>query len=388
MPPPYADRVHADKQLTASSGAMSAASGSIGDHPPGDLAEGEHVPCRLVSRRTWTLLTSVILVAAFGLLGAFVPVPFVALGPGPTYNTLGEEAGTPVIRIDGQRTFPTAGNLNMTTVSVTDHLSMLGALGLWVSGRYALAPREVYYPPEKSEQQIEQENTQAFNDSQTSAETAALHHLGYPTKVLAGQVVTGSPADAVLEPGDQLIAVNGKPITDPPALQAAVAGSKPGDRIQLTYRHGTEPERTVPLELGSNADGRPQGFLGVGAVGRPDVPFEIEISLADVGGPSAGLMFSLAIVDKLTPGELNGGRFIAGTGEIDETGRVGPIGGIPFKMTMAKEAGATTFLVPAGNCAEAKSQAPDGLQLARAGTLDEATHALDVIREGGVPPSC
>ncbi|MEU6132415.1 PDZ domain-containing protein [Saccharopolyspora sp. NPDC047091] len=341
-----------------------------------------------MSRRTWTLLTSVILVAAFGLLGAFAPVPFVALGPGPTYNTLGEEAGTPVIRIDGQRTYPTAGHLNMTTVSVTDHLSMLGALGLWVSGRYALAPREVYYPPEKTEQQIEQENTQAFNDSQTDAETAALHHLGYPTKVLAGTVVNGSPADAVLEPGDQLIAVDGKPITDPPSLQAAIAASKPGEQVGLTFRHGDEPQRTVPVTLGASSDGRPQGFLGVGAVGRPDVPFDIKISLADVGGPSAGLMFSLAIVDKLTPGELNGGKFIAGTGEIDAVGNVGPIGGIPFKMTMAREAGATTFLVPAGNCSEAKSQAPDGLQLVRVGTLDEATKALDTMRDGGMPPSC
>ncbi|MFR9732199.1 PDZ domain-containing protein [Saccharopolyspora sp. MS10] len=333
-------------------------------------------------------MTSVILVAAFGLLGAFVPVPFVALGPGPTYNTLGEEAGTPVIRIDGQQTFPTAGNLNMTTVSVTDHLSMLGALGLWVSGRYALAPREVYYPPEKTEQQIEQENTRAFNDSQTSAETAALHHLGYPTKVLAGEVVNGSPADAVLEPGDQLIAVNGKPITDPGALQALVGGHRPGERIELTLRRGDAPERTVPVVLGTGADGRPQGFLGVAAVGRPDVPFDIKISLADVGGPSAGLMFSLAIIDKLTPGELNGGQFVAGTGEIDAVGKVGPIGGIPFKMTKAKEAGATTFLVPEGNCSEAKSQAPEGLRLVRVGTLDDATTALDVLRTGGQPRSC
>src|SRR5699024_10824188 len=102
----------------------------------------------------------------------------------------------------------------------------------------------------------------------------------------------------------------------------------------------------------------------------------------------AGLMFSLAIIDKLTPGELNGGQFIAGTGEIDAMGRVGPIGGIPFKMAKASEEGATTFLVPAENCAEAKSQAPDGMRLAKVGTLDDATEALGQIRAGEAPEPC
>ena len=135
-----------------------------------------------MNRRTWTLLTSLLIVVAFGLLGAFARVPFVALGPGPTYDTLGMDGATPVVSVDGQQTFPTGGHLNMTTVSVTVQLSLFGALGLWASGRYALAPREVYFPPNKSEQQIDQENTEAFNDSQTSAETAALHYLGYPMK--------------------------------------------------------------------------------------------------------------------------------------------------------------------------------------------------------------
>jgi len=333
-------------------------------------------------------VTSVALVVAFGLLGGFVRVPYVALGPGPTYNTLGDDGGAPVIDIAGQRTYPTAGNLNMTTVSVSDHLSMLGALGMWVSGRYALAPREVYYPPTKSEQQIEQENTAAFNDSQTSAEAAAVHHLGYPTKVLVDSVSKDGPADRVLDPGDQLLAINDRPVADSLQVQGAVAGSRPGDEARLTFRRGAEPPRTETVRLATAPDGRPQGYLGLSASGRPDVPFQIKISLADVGGPSAGLMFSLAIVDKLTPGELNGGRFVAGTGEINDAGQVGPIGGIPFKMTMAREAGATVFLVPAGNCAEAKSQAPDGLQLVRVGTLDEAAKALETMNAGGPPPSC
>lgn len=341
-----------------------------------------------MNRRTWTLLTSVVLVVAFGLLGAFVPVPFVALGPGPTYNTLGVDGDRPVIQVDGQRTFPTEGHLNMTTVSVTDQLSLFGALGLWASGRYALAPRELYYPPGKTEVEIEKENTKAFQTSQTTAEAAALNYLGYPTKVIASEVVAGSPADGVLAPGDELISANGEPVSDAAALHAALAGSKPGERVGIRYRHGDEPERSAEVELAEHPKRPGQGYLGVAASERPVADFDVEIRLAEVGGPSAGLMFALAIVDKLTPGAITGGEFVAGTGEITPNGEVGPIGGIQFKMLRAREEGATTFLVPAGNCVEAKAQAPEGLELAKVGTLDEATDALDAIRSGQDPTAC
>ncbi len=320
------------------------------------------------------------LVVAFGLLGAFVRVPYVALGPGPTYDTLGAEGDTPVIRIDGQQTFPTAGHLNMTTVSVTDQISLFGALGLWISGRYALAPRELYFPPDKSEQQIEQENTKAFNDSQTTAETAALRYLGYPTKVLAGEIVKGSPSDGIIEPGDRLLSANGQPVAHPDALRAALGGTKPGDRVDIVFRHGDQPERHATVQLGRHPDG-PQGFLGVSPIEQPDVPFNVDISLADVGGPSAGLMFSLAIVDKLSPGALTGGRHIAGTGTITMNGAVGPIGGIGQKIAGADNAGATVFLVPAANCPEARQAKSNDLTLVRVDTLDTAVEAVEELAE-------
>jgi PDZ domain-containing protein len=128
--------------------------------------------------------------------------------------------------------------------------------------------------------------------------------------------------------------------------------------------------------------------LGIALTERPEVPFTITITLADVGGPSAGLMFALAIVDKLTPGALTGNTFVAGTGEIATDGQVGPIGGIPLKMLRAREAGATVFMVPAENCSEAAQRAPDGLRLVRVGTLTDAVHALDEIRAGQQPPHC
>lgn len=328
------------------------------------------------------------LVAVVGLLGGYAQVPYVALGPGPSYNTLGNDGPEPVIKVDGHPTFPTAGNLNMTTVSVTDQISMFGALGMWASGRYALAPRELYFPPGKTEQQVEQENTEQFNDSQTAAETAALGYLHYPTKVVVGQLVKGTPADGVLAPGDRLLTVDGKPVTDPGSVTALLSAHKPGDQVAIGLQHGSEPPRSATVALAANPHEPGRPFLGVGPAARPDVPFHIAISLADVGGPSAGLMFSLAIIDKLTPGELNGGRFVAGTGEIDEHGQIGRIGGIPFKMIKAREAGATDFLVPEGNCSEASAQAPDGLRLIKVNTLDDAVRAMDAVRTGQQPPSC
>jgi len=121
-----------------------------------------------------------------------------------------------------------------------------------------------------------------------------------------------------------------------------------------------------------------------------DYPFSVEISLKDVGGPSAGLMFALGIVDKLTPGSLTGGKFIAGTGTIDDSGHVGAIGGIAQKMVGARRKGATVFLSPAGNCAQARDTVPDGLRLVRVKTLSDAVEALEDLKAGRVDevPTC
>ena len=149
----------------------------------------------------------------------------------------------------------------------------------------------------------------------------------------------------------------------------------------------------VPIELGLGQHPDPaqppgRGYLGITVADRPDVDFEITISLADVGGPSAGLMFALSIVDKLTPGPLAGDTFVAGTGAIKSDGEVEPIGGIRFKMLRAREAGASVFLVPAGNCEEAAGRVPEGLQLVRVAALSDAVHALDALQAGQQPPGC
>jgi PDZ domain-containing protein len=339
------------------------------------------------------MVTSFVVVAVLALLGGFVKVPYVSLGPGPTYNTLGSVDGQVVVEVDGTKTYPTSGQLRMTTVSINDEVTLFDALGKWVSGRYALAPRDEYFGPGQTQEDLERENTKMFQDSQSAAETAALRYLDKPVKVIAQEITRGAPADRFIQPGDRLLEVNGQPIAAQEDVRKALQGTKPGQAVAITFQHENEPEKTVDVTLGKagdfdRTDTRPEGFLGLAPADRADVQFEINIHLEDVGGPSAGLIFALAIVDSLTPGEMEDGRTVAGTGAIDVKGNVQPIGGIPFKLIAAKEDGATTFLVPADNCAEAKSNAPDGMQLVKVETLAGAVEALEDLDEGRTPPRC
>lgn len=339
------------------------------------------------------MLFSLLIVVAVGALGMVVKVPYVSLGPGPTYDTLSELDGTPLVTVNGTETFDTgAGQLRMTTVNVNNDLTLFEALSLWASGRYALAPREDYIKPGQTEDDIDKQNTKAFQDSQTNAEVAALRHLGFPVKVIAQEVTTGAPADGVVAPGDRIVDLNGKKINAQEDVRAALTGTTPGSQVAITVQHESQLPVTKTITLAKatdfGADERAEGFIGLGPTERADVPFTTKIVLDKVGGPSAGLMFALAIVDRLTPGELSDGRTVAGTGEITSRGEVGPIGGIQFKLVAAKEAGASVFLVPKSNCAEAKAAAPDGLTLVRVETLDGAVSALEDIDGGREVPSC
>ncbi|MET0863105.1 MAG: PDZ domain-containing protein [Nakamurella sp.] len=328
------------------------------------------------------------------LAAALIPIPYVAVGPGVTYDTLGSVDGVEVITFSGDdipasATQDTAdgGHLNMTTISLFDGVSLFEALGMWATGRYALAPREDYFPPDKTVDEVKEQDAQAFRDSQSAAEIASLRYLGYPNVTYVGEIPNGSPSAGLLEPQDQIVDVNGTAVTDFPSLQAALAGTTPGQVVDVTVLRSGE-QVTVKVTLGANADAGSQGFLGIGAVERPTAPFTTSIALEKIGGPSAGLMFTLGIIDKLTDDDLTGGQFIAGTGTIDPEGTVGPIGGVLLKLITARDAGATIFLTPADNCAEAVTQIPDGLQLVKVSTLSDAVTALETLKAGGTPPGC
>lgn len=346
-----------------------------------------------VNRRILTLVVALVPILAFGLLLSVVTVPFVALGPGPTFDTLGEVDGKQVVDITstdgvaGDLVHPTSGHLNMTTVSQRDGLSLGQALVLWMSGRDQLIPRELVYPPDKSKDDIDKSNTADFKRSEDEAEYAALSYLKYPEAVTVESVDEKGASAGKLESGDAIDMVNNVAVPNLEAFQKILESTKPGDQIVVDYRRKNGGVGTATITLGKHPE-RDQGLLGVGVRDAPWAPFDIEFNLANIGGPSAGLIFSLAVVDKLTTGELNGGKFVAGTGTIDAEGKVGSIGGITHKMLAAHEAGATVFMVPADNCAEALTAPQDGLQLVKVDTLNTAVDALNTISAGGEPPTC
>jgi PDZ domain-containing protein len=332
--------------------------------------------------------------AAVFLVGAVVPMPFLELGPGPTFNVIGENDGTAIIEISGTPTFPTAGNLDMTTVNERggpDTGVLTGrVLAGWVDPTVRVLPREAFFPEDVSGDDVAAENVRQFSDSEADAIAAALTYLERPmrTIVVVSAVTDGTPADGSLEPGDEILTINKAPIRQVEDVRTAMSKVTPGAVVSLTVnRSGTRTAVTVTST--TNPDDPSRAYLGIAVGETYRALFQIEINLDGVGGPSAGTMFSLGIIDKLTPGELNGGKHVAGTGTITPDGTVGAIGGIEQKMAGARSAGATLFLAPAENCANVLATTiPDGLTVARISTLTDAVTAVEAYVAGKTPTPC
>jgi PDZ domain-containing protein len=340
-----------------------------------------------VSRRTTVLVTGSVLLLLFGVLGALLPVPYVAQVPGPTYNTLGDIDGTPIISVTGREANDTSGNLNLTTVGIPQRpLTLVGAVQGWFDSEVTVVPREQVYPSDRSVEETQAQNRQAFLTSEQAARGAALAELGYPEEVVVQDLADDSPSEGQLTAGDAIDAVNGVPTPDQAALTAALAAIPPGSTIPVAYtRLGVPGVGTVTTAAAAEGGG---SALGVLVLQTPYAPFDVDIQVDDVGGPSAGLMLSLGIIDMVGDTDLTEGAVVAGTGTIDGDGAVGPIGGIPLKMVAAREIGAELFLVPADNCVEALANAQPGLPMARVATLDDALAALSDLRSGKTPASC
>ena len=344
-----------------------------------------------MSSRGVTLGVSVGLALALGVGGSQMRVPYVGLGPGPIYNTLGSVEGRQLIQLPADKDHPAKGELNLTTVNVYPDLKLGEAVAKWFDRSFAVVPTEVIYPPGQTEEQAEEETGREMIESQQHAVTAALCELGTPVvaKVVVDALAEDSPATlAGMRKDDQITAVEGQTVDSVCTLRKLMAQRKPGDVVRVAYRRGKAgPDVTVAVRTKKDEAG-PDGapLLGVGLVERDlTPPFEVKIALESVGGPSAGLMFALGIYDRLTPGDLTGGLVIAGTGSIDDDGSVGAIGGIQQKLVAAKAHGAKWFLTPDGNWDDANAAKPDGLNLARIRTLRDAIDAVRAIAEGRRP---
>ncbi|MFH8473056.1 PDZ domain-containing protein [Streptomyces sp. NPDC018000] len=357
-------------------------------------------------RRTATMLASTLILIALLCAGVLIPVPYSEMSPGPTVNTLGKAEGEPVLQISGHKTYPTSGNLNMTTVRVTGadyKMNLVEAVYGWLAHDSVVVPHETLYPGGKTEQQSTQENAEEFSQSQESAKVAALNELDIPvsSRVVVSTVMKGSPAQGKLHAGDVIKQVDATAVKQPEDVAKLVTRHKPGEDVTFTIipakkaqaaeKAGKEPEGSRKVVITTaKAPKENRAIVGIQAGTDHTFPFRIDIKLADVGGPSAGLMFSLGIIDKLTPTDLTGGKFIAGTGTIDDKGKVGPIGGINMKLVGARDAGARYFLTPEDNCKAAASDTPSGLTLVKVKTIDDATKSLEKIRAGDTAdlPSC
>jgi PDZ domain-containing protein len=340
-----------------------------------------------MQRRGVTVLVGAVIVMVLSVGVMVAPVPYVVLQPGPTWDTLGESAdGEPVIQVDGEAVTESAGQLRLTTVSVDPDISLLDAIYAWFDREDAVVPEELIYPPDQTREEVEERNAADFSRSQTSAETAALRQLGFPVQVSVVTVLDGTPADGQLVAGDVIETVDGVPVTDVAQLQDLVTAEPAGATLTIGYRRGGEPGSTEVTTAPVGDGDAPR--LGIEVTYRVDAPFELEIGLDRIGGPSAGLVFALGIIDKLEPEDLTGGEIIAGTGSIDEQGDVGAIGGIAQKLVAAREVGATVFLVPAPNCAEARANAQPGMTLVKVETLEQALAELARLRADRAPTTC
>jgi PDZ domain-containing protein len=347
-------------------------------------------------RRIITLTVSGVLLAAFLLTALLMPVPYAEMTPGPTFNVLGTYNNTPLVTITGHKTYPTSGELRMVTVGVTDEsyrMPLGTALLGWLNTNEAIVPKETIYPPNTTQQQSDATNEQEFTDSQDEAITAALSALNIKptgTDVEIAQVQDGSPADNKLDPGDIIVSVDGARINAAgnsalSQVTAAVQQVTAGQQVTFVVERAGK-EVTVPVGTVRNSSGK--ASVGIGIETENTFPFQVDIQLNGVGGPSAGMMFALGIIDKLTGWNLADGKIIAGTGTIDSSGNVGAIGGVQMKTIGARRDGAVYFLTPSGNCSEAAQNAPAGLTLVKVNTLQDALTALKDIDAGKTPPTC
>ena len=333
-----------------------------------------------VSQRTLAGVIAVPLLLALWVAALWMPLPYVTYHPGPTTDVLGNAEDREIIQVTGHKTYRDDGELRMTTVYVSQpgaRVNLFEVMAAWISDEDAVYPYDALYGPDETAEDADLESAVQMASSQDLATTAALRELGYDVapvvKVL--NVSKGSPADGAFKVGDEIVAVDGEPITDPARIAELVRADTARDPIAFDVMRDGE-ELSLRLRPRLDDDGVPR--IGIVPGNGFDFPFQVHVNIdPDVGGPSAGLMFSLAIYDTLTPDSLTGERAVAGTGAIREDGSVGPIGGIQQKIVGARDDGAELFLVPPANCADAL-QAPNGdMRLVRADTLHDAVEALE-----------
>jgi PDZ domain-containing protein len=282
-----------------------------------------------------------------------------------------------LIKIAAPQTYRSKGTIHITTVRLNE-ANLLTALQGWIDPSIDVVPRSAVYPPEVTREEHDAELAAQMDESQYAASVSALRELGYgldPDGALVRATVKGTPAEKALKPGDVLVAVDGKAVTTPAELLKLMEGRAVGSEVKLSFRRdGANQDVTVKLVAGEAPERR--AIIGIEIIQDYKLPFAINIEAKEIGGPSAGLMFAVAIVDILDPDDLTGGGVIAGTGEIDESGNVRAIGGIEQKIEAAERIRARVFLTPDGELSQARQAADSNMKLVGVRNLHDAVSAL------------
>ena len=337
-------------------------------------------------RRGRFITLAVIVLAVVGVaIGNTVKMDYVIERPGQVFNVLGEVNKDKVIQVAGHATYPTEGAFDLLTVSVVGNPEQKPSFWeYWfatMDPEQKVAPIEEFYPKGVDVKTSYAEDAAMMQESQQDAIAAALNKLkiDFKTRAYVLALTEGSASDGLIAPGDYVDSFNGVEIFSGDQLSALINKTDGKTKVSMVIDHkGTK--KTVEV-LPKKKDGRL--YVGIFVSPKYVFPFDVKVTLENVGGPSGGLMFALGVYDLLTPGALNGGEHFAGTGTIDAGGNVGPIGGIEMKMIGAKRAGAKYFFAPAENCAETVGKEPKGLEVFKVSNMDDALKVIDTVANGG-----
>lgn len=343
---------------------------------------------RAITLSIATVLTA-LLVATVGVL----PLPYAISLPGPTRDTLGEVDGQPLIQIEGAPVHESSGELLLTTAAIAGGpgfpVNLVRVIQSWFDGTRAVSPVEQHFPPSRTRDETAERNQEEMVTSQELATVVALEELGIdvPTTLNVSGVVEGTGAVGVAQEGDVVVSIDGRDVTSFAELTRRMATVEPGTTVAVGVQRGGAP---LDLAIPTTDDGQGGALLGVLIDPEFDPPVDVTIRIDEIGGASAGTMFALGIMDKLTEADEANGQVIAGTGTIELTGEVGRIGAIRQKLVGAVRSGARWFLAPVSNCDEVVGHVPDGLRVVAVGTITEAWAAVQAIGagEGDGLPHC
>ncbi len=325
------------------------------------------------------------------VVGGPMSRPYSVLSPGDA------TAGEPLVHIQGHPVYPHRSAVLFVTVNVSNRVSAAQALWAWIDPDQAVDPSNEVIGTHTQDEDFRQ----GVLDMRTSKEAAvvlALRHLGYQVPeidrgALVYDVSRGTPAYGALKIGDTITAIDGAPIATVADLRRTLATHAPGDHITVSvgaFAPTTKvdasvgPSMSVPITLASAPDDPHKAFLGITPMTDAafTLPFQVDIDTGAVGGPSAGLAFTLTLIDRLSPNSIVANHKVAVTGTIELDGKVGAVGGVPQKTIAVRRAGADIFLVPSSEYKQAKANAGK-MRVVKVDTLDQALAFLRTLDTGG-----